>query len=334
MNNNQFCHLHVHIEYSMLDGLGTCEEYARKAKAMGFEYLGCSDHGSVSGLIQFQRECDREGIKPVLGCELYLVPDFQTKEKPNHCTVFIKNEEGWQNLLQMLTHANLEGFYKRPRVSFPFFLDHCSGLVILTGCIDSFLMAGEGLDFLSELEERMPDPWDLYFEVMPHNIERQKKVNEIALSLAWETLVGIDKRNPPFVATNDCHYVEEEDWETQEVLLAIQRRAKWDDPNRWKFGIKGLHLRGVDEMESAFRSQGVLSGDEISDAMTNTLEVAKKCCDFRIRKQDIFLPIVEGIEDPERYCIDNCLDHFKEIFGIDIRQDFWNEFTRSQRVNK
>jgi DNA polymerase-3 subunit alpha len=293
MNNNQFCHLHVHDQFSQLDGMGTAEQYVQKAKQMGFEYLALSNHGNGDGLIQFQKECDKNEIKPILGCELYIVQDVKSKDKASHMTVFVKNNEGWRNLLQILSYANLEGFYRRPRVDVNYFLEHCSGFVILTGCGNTFLTTDWGIDFLYELEKTIPDTWDLYFEVMPHDIEFQKNANKIALDLALEIIEGT-QFVPPIVATNDCHYINEEDWEAQEVLLAIQRGAKWNDPNRWKFGIKGLYLKSADEMYDSFIKQGVLNREEIIDALENTLDVAKKCCDFRIEKQTISLPNVRG----------------------------------------
>lgn len=294
MNNNQFCHLHVHDQFSQLDGMGTAEQYVKKAKKMGFEFLALTNHGNVDGLIQFQKACDKGGIKPVLGCELYIVNDLKTKDKANHMTVLVKDDQGWQNLLQILSYANLEGFYRRPRVDTEYFLNHCQGLVILTGCGDTFLRTDWGLDFLDKLDQKIPDPWDLYFEVMPHNMDFQKKANSIVI----EEVENYSESGYvlPLVATNDCHYIEAEDWETQEVLLAIQRGAKWNDPNRWRFGIKGLYLRSADEMVEEFRKQGILSDDDIADAMENTLKVARKCCDFRIKKQGISLPLVRKYE--------------------------------------
>jgi len=302
----------------MLDGMGTCLQYVQKAKEMDFQYLGCTDHGSVSGLIQFQKACDKEGIKPVLGCELYLVKDIsdKTKEnKPNHMTVFVKDDQGWGNLLQILSFANMEGFYRRPRVNCHYLLNHCEGLVILTGCVDSFLMASWGMEFLVELEVKMPDPWDLYFEVMPHEIDVQKKVNREAVRLAWETVAGVTDRLPPLVATNDCHYVEQDDWEVQEVLLAIQRKAKWNDPDRWTFGIKGLYLRTFEEMKRVFYDQGVLTHDETLFALEGTLKVARKCCDFRIKRQEISLPQVRGYkDDPNKNLRNLCETGDKAIY--------------------
>ena len=325
MNNDQFCHLHNHTEYSMLDGMGTCEQYAQKARQMGFEYLGCTDHGSVSGLIQFQKACEKIGIKPVLGCELYIVKDIKSKDKSKHMTVFVKDGQGWQNLLRMLSYANLQGFYRRPRVDVEYFLEHCQGLVILTGCADSFLKADWGLNFLSGLEEKMSDPWDLYLEVMPHDTDFQKEANKLALDLAWE-IAEAYICNPPLIATNDCHYVEPEDWEVQEVLLAIQRGAKWNDPKRWRFGITGLHLRTADEMFQAFRKQGILDGDEIDCAMTNTLEVARKCCGFKIEKKEISLPGVRGYEgDPNELLKDLCLQGERSVYLGSLFEDEYQE---------
>jgi len=288
MNNSQFCHLHVHDQYSQLDGIGTAEEYAKQAKQLGFQFLGLTNHGNVDGLIQLQKACDKEGVGPVLGCELYVVKNIKEKTSANHMTVFVKDDEGWQNLLQILSYANLQGFYRKPRVDCSYFLDHCEGLVLLTGCCDTFLCTDWGLSFLDDLDERMS--WDLYFEVMPHNIDSQIKANQMAIKCAYETVE--EGLIPPLVATNDCHYIEEDDWEAQEVLLAIQRGAKWSDKDRWRFNIKGLYLKSEQEMVKSFEEQGVLTDEEIDWAMEKTLEVAEKCSDFRIKKQNISLPII------------------------------------------
>ncbi|MBU2249667.1 MAG: DNA polymerase III subunit alpha, partial [Gammaproteobacteria bacterium] len=281
-----FAHLHVHNEYSQLDGMGTATQYAERAKELGFESLALTNHGNVDGLIQFQRACDKVGVNPIAGCELYVVPDRHRKEKGEkrgHATVLVKNHAGFENLMQMLTVANLEGFYYKPRVDYETMLKHLEGLVLLTGCSDSFLFShkpdnGKLDDMFLDLIRKE----DTYVEIMPHDIEQERRVVE------WWLKNGVSP--VPFVATNDCHYVMEDDWESQEVLLAMQRKAKWSDKDRWRFNIKGLHLRSAEEMFQAFRAQGILDNWQIRDAMERTVEVAEKCAGFRIEKQRMFLP--------------------------------------------
>ena len=284
MLNSLFVHLHIHSEYSQLDGFGTADNYAKRAKEMGFTHLALTDHGNVDGVLKWQTACKKNGIKPIIGCELYVVPDATVKEKEEryHITVLVKNEEGWQNLLQMLTYANLTGFYHRPRVSYDVVLNHLAGLVVLTGCSGSPLIDDTGKQFVDLLRQKE----DTYLEIMPHCIPSQVKVNDIV------------KRTPgKFVATNDCHYILEKQWKSQEVLLAIQRKAKWNDPNRWKFGFTGLHLRSADEMMEEFQKQNIFDSVSIRKAMRNTLEIAAKCQDFEIKRQSISLPRVPKFKD-------------------------------------
>lgn len=277
-----FAHLHTHSEHSLLDGVGKPETYAKYAKELGFDYLGVTDHGNVDGLIKWQKACNNEGIKPVLGCEGYIVPDASKKvkgEKRYHITVLVKNEKGWVNLLKMLSFANLEGHYYRPRFDFNLFKENCDGLMVLTGCHNTFLNCNEGVEFLRNLREVT----DVYLEVMPHSTGDQKAVNRLCLDLHHDLMI-------PIVATNDCHYVTKDMAKAQEVLLAIQRKAKWNDGDRWRFDIEGLHLRTVDEMRSAFRQQGILKYAEIKYAMDQTLEIAEECSQFRIEQRTVLLP--------------------------------------------
>ncbi|MBU2060137.1 MAG: PHP domain-containing protein, partial [Gammaproteobacteria bacterium] len=244
-------HLHVHSEHSLLDGYGSPKQYAERAKALGHKFLGLTDHGNVDGALKWQRACVKEGIRSIIGCEMYIVSDLKIKkkgEKRGHITVIVKNKEGWQALLRMLTIANLEGFYNKPRIDYRSFLDNVNdGLIILTGCSSSFLLFPDGQEMFFNLI-RMGI--ECYLEVMPHRIEVQYKINRLCLDLSKQT-------NVPLIATNDCHYVMEEQWKVQEVLLAIQRKDKWSNPKRWKFGFAGLHLRTEGEMVEEFSKQGI-----------------------------------------------------------------------------
>jgi len=292
-----FCHLHIHNEYSVLDGLGTAEEYATAAEAMGMKYLCLTNHGNIDGVLQWQEACEKHGVAPVVGCEMYVVDDARVKEKGekrNHVTLLVKDQKGFRNLNKMLTHACLEGFYYRPRIDWPLLLSHLEGLVLLTGCVDSVLQeAKKGSKILEALAAAAAD--DLYFEVMPHILSKQKVLNK-----------KIEKYHSKYrnkiVATNDCHYVRSADYKLQEVLLAIQSKKTWGDPGRFRFEVQNLHLRSSQEMISAFHRQNILPGEIVRQALKNTIEVAEKCSGFRIKKKKIRLPEVslpDGVEEDE-----------------------------------
>ncbi len=198
MENKEFCHLHVHSQYSQLDGLGKSEDYAKQAKKLGFKYLAITDHGNIDGTINFQNACKKEGIKSILGCELYIVPDMEQKAKGEfrgHMTVFVKNKAGWYTLCRLLSKANLEGFYHKPRVDFKSLLAaDLSGLIFATACSGSFLKLPKAELFLNKLVERT----EVYFEIMPHDADHQRDIHNLVKDLR------IDYPDIPLIATNDC----------------------------------------------------------------------------------------------------------------------------------
>jgi len=305
-----FCHLHLHNEYSHLDGFGSAKQHIAKIKELGMKYAAITNHGNVDGNLEWQKECDKQKIKPVLGCEAYIVPDANIKKKDDkrgHIVIFAKNFQGWTELCRLLTKANLDGFYKKPRIDFNTLLNSdLSGLVILTGCTASFINLPGGLEALLELRDKMPSR--LFLEIMPHEFEDQHIHNKKMLELHNQLKI-------PLVATNDCHYIDEDDDETQEVLLAIQTKAKWNDPKRFKFNLKGLYLRSVREMQLAFRKH-VFSTAQIKEAMENTIKVAEMCSDFRIPKQKISLPSPYENEDDNTKLFSLCNDGLVKLFGV------------------
>lgn len=297
MKNNEFCHLHVHNQYSLLDGFGSEQAFAKKAKALKFKYLALTNHGNIDGLIKHQRACVSENIIPLFGAEMYIVSDISNKElKADHITLLVKNQSGWETLCRLLTFANLEGFYKRPKIDHRTFMEEdLSGLIILTGCTASFLRSDLGEAFFWNLVDERGK--DLYLEIMPHDmpeqIEHNKKCKELSM-----------KYGIPLVATNDCHYINEDENVVQEVLLAVQTHVKWNDKKRWKFDIKGLHLRSYEEMKVAFKRQNVFSEKEYVAALHQTIEIAKKCEDFRIEKREVFLPKIKRLKKYSIYKAD------------------------------
>jgi DNA polymerase-3 subunit alpha len=183
-----------------------------------------------------------------------------------------------------------------------------SGLIIMTACAGSFLKLPGSTEVLKELSERTK----IYFEIMPHDIDSQHAIHN--------RIKKLSKQFPdiPFVATNDCHYIEEDEWEAQEMLLAINSRAKWDDPKRWKFGFKGLHLRTADEMLAAFKKQDDWPEDIVKQAMANTIKIARQCFQFRIQKQEISLPrspLAINVKNESTLLDSICKEGYENIFG-------------------
>ncbi|MCP4336628.1 MAG: DNA polymerase III subunit alpha [Mycoplasma sp.] len=286
MKKQKYAHLHLHDEYSLLDGFGSPEAYVKYAKEQGFEYLAQTNHGNVDGAITFQKACKKYGVKPVFGCELYVVEDRFEKEKYKHLNVLVKNQKGWSNLLRILTDANINGFYRRPRTDPSMLLKHSEGLYFTSACLSSLLTEDWGIKFFKNLMDKKRD---LAMEIMPHDIPQQLEVNRLAINFA-------NKYGLPIIATNDCHYIKKEDAINQEVLLAVQSKARWSDPNRWKFSTNEFYLKTRDEMKDAFKEISI-EGEPLEMAFDDSLEIAKECSNFEIKQLPVSLPKVPGYED-------------------------------------
>lgn len=312
--------LHNHNSFSLLDGLGTPEQFAKKANELGYKYLAITNHGSVDGVIKFQKACLDNDITPIIGIEFYIVPDgiVKEKEKRGHLTAWVKNQTGYENVLKMVTISQLDFFYRRPRIDYETLLNHCEGLCIGTACSASFLNNEGGVDFFHKLHDKIKD--DLYLEIMPHDYEDQHKINELCLKLNKETGVKL-------IVTNDCHYVNAEDTESHEVLLACQTKAKWSDPKRWRFSVTGLHLCEPEFIVNKFKEQGKIEDSIILQAMDNTQEICEKCEDFRIDRKEIILPLPPQYEgmDEEQVFRDLCEEGFKNKFDV-VTQEYRDRF--------
>jgi len=322
MNNSSFCHLHIHDQYSQLDGVGTADDYAKKAKELGFKYLGLTNHGNADGLIKFQKACSNYDIKSVLGCEFYIVPDLNIKEKGEkrgHILTFIKDQNGWENILKMLTIANVDGFYYRPRIDYNTFINHCDGLIVTTACASSFIKLDGGSDFFKKLVDKISD--NLYCEIIPLNWDHQVEFNSDIIKLSKEF-------NLQLFASNDCHYVNDGDNFAQEVLLAIQRRQKWNDEKRWKFSVDDLYLKTADEMIESFRRQKIIDAIDFRNAMKKSVEIAEICSEFKVEKMNFNLPKVYGYEDYDEddLLYNLCVDNYSEIFKSNIDGKYEERF--------
>ena len=294
-----FCHLHVHDQYSILDGFGTSEMYVSEAKKHNFKYIASTNHGNIDGLIKFQKCCEANDITPILGSELYVVDNLtikDNKEKRGHIVVLVKNAIGWNNLTKMLTIANLDGFYKKPRVDFNTILQYYEGLIFLTACTSSFIYNEKGIGFLENLLKKTKN---VYCEIMPIDFVNQQAHNKNILKIA-------KKYNLDVIASNDCHYPRSENAEAQEVLLAIQRKAKWDDPKRWKFDSVDLYLKSAKEMIESFKkNHPYINETTYISAIENTVKVAKQC-HYKLESENVFLPLIIEEKHEFEYLLQLC----------------------------
>jgi DNA polymerase-3 subunit alpha len=308
---NNFIHLHCHNEYSLLDGFGTSSNYAKKIIENNQLGMALTNHANVDGNIKFQNEFIKNNLIPIHGVEFYIVNNISEHpkgEKRSHLLALVKNEIGWTNILQMLTIANLDGQYYRPRISPEILLEHCEGLIISTACSSSFIKEKWGRKLLKDLYNKIGN--DLYTEVMPFNMQDQIEVNE--LSIKYANALGLKT-----IATNDCHYINKDDAQAQEVLLAIQTKKRWNDSDRWKFQVDGLYAKNYDEMFLAFKKQKQFNNKQIEEYLDNTLEVFEKCKDFRIPERKVALPKTPELKEyngtAEELLWEKCLVGFEKI---------------------
>jgi DNA polymerase III subunit alpha len=272
----EFVHLHVHSEYSLLDGAAQLEKLVRKAKDLKFPAIALTDHGNMFGAIDFYLASQKAGIKPILGCELYVAPGGRKErgsqdggyEGANHLTVLVRSDAGYRNLIKLVSKAYLEGFYYKPRVDKELLAEHADGLLVLSGCLNSevsrLLSAGE------TARARQAAGWyqevfgrDHYFmEVQAHGLAEQVKVTAATLEIA--SAIGA-----PVAGTNDSHYLESTHGRAHEALLCIQTGSSLTDPDRWRFSTEEFYVKSAEEMARVFA--------EIPDACRNTLAVAERC---------------------------------------------------------
>ena len=279
-----FVHLHVHSDYSLLDGLAKVPSLVKRAQECGQTAIALTDHGTVSGAINFYKEAKKGGIKPILGCEIYqsLGPMQERKRGYNHLTVLAKNDAGWKNLSRIASLANLEGFYYRPRVDFETLAKHSEGLVVLSGCLKGSVPVSLQQDRWDEARERAGQfkevfGDDFYLEVQPNSLEQQKVVNTGCLKLARE--MGIKP-----VATCDLHYIQKADAPAQEVRICIASGKLLSDENRLQMK-DDFYFKSSEEMFAAFA--------ECPEAVLATREIADKITDYDLlpgNRNEYFLP--------------------------------------------
>src|SRR5215831_10751825 len=276
MAHADFVHLHLHSEYSLLDGACRLDRLMEKAHELKLPALALTDHGVLYGAIDFFQTALAKGIKPIIGCEVYVAPGSRREKKTstggrdvyNHLVLLAKDETGYQNLIRLTTAAHLEGYYYKPRIDKELLAAHKEGLIALSGCLASEIPEWIQKDQLPKAREAIDwfkqtlGPENFYFELQNHGIPEQAKVNRQLIP--WAKEFGLK-----LVATNDVHYVEKGHSHAHDCLICIGTQTQLADTKRMKYAEEQFYLRSAEEMKARFA--------EIPEAVTNTLEVAEKC---------------------------------------------------------
>lgn len=269
-----FVHLHVHTEYSLLDGSARIGELVKRTKELGMDSIAITDHGVMYGVIDFYKACKKEGIKPVIGCEIYIAPrNLHQKEagidsEYYHLVLLAKNNDGYKNLMKIDSEAFIDGFYYKPRADYELLKKYSNGLIALSAClggeIQSLILKNQN----EEAEKKalfynsIFGSGNFYLELQDHGLPEQKKVNKVLMDISKRT--GI-----PLVATNDVHYINKDDADAHEILLCIQTGKTIDDDDRMRFEGSEYYLKSPEEMQEIF--------DFAPEAIENTVKIAEMC---------------------------------------------------------
>src|SRR5690348_12847881 len=279
-----FVHLHLHTQYSLLDGANKIKELLPRVAAAGMPACAMTDHGNMFGAVQFSQEAARQGVQPIIGCEMYVAPQSRFEKAGRiddyeaggnyHLILLATNREGYRHLCQLVTAGYRDGFHYKPRVDKELLGELNGGLIALSGCLRGevahSLMTGQAERARSAAEElaRIFDG-RFYVEIQDNHLAAQERVNVELIDLARR--LGL-----PLVGTNDCHYLAPDDAAAHEVLLCIQTGKTFSDERRWKFETDQLYVKDGAEMAAAFA--------HVPEAVTNTLDVARRC-DFELKQR-------------------------------------------------
>jgi DNA polymerase-3 subunit alpha len=276
MEHADFVHLHVHTDYSLLDGACQIGPLVELARSYRLPALAITDHGNMFGAVEFYKKARDAGIKPIIGSEVYVaIGDRRERTAVEgithgsfHLVLLVKDDEGYHNLIKLSTTGYLDGFYYRPRIDKEYLAEHAKGLICMSACtsgeISHYILAGdmeraqEAAAFYRDLFE----PGDFYLELMNIGFEENLVVNDGLAQIAQDL-------DLPLVCTNDCHYLHQEDAEAHDILLCLQTSKDLDDPNRLRFATNELYFKSPDEMKALF--------PEHPEALANTIEIAEKC---------------------------------------------------------
>ncbi len=312
----EFVHLHVHSEFSLLDGANRIKDLPKIAKELGMKAIALTDHGVMFGAIDFYKACKSNGIKPIIGCEMYVAPRSRFDKEPNidnkinHLILLAKNEKGYKNLLKLVSLSFVEGYYYKPRIDKEILEKYSDGLICCSACIAGEISQEIILGNIENAEKKAL--WyksifgeDYYFEIQHNGLKEQVLVNQKLIELS-------SKINIPLVATNDAHYTKKEDAQNHEILLCIQTGKKITDEDRMKFPTDEFYIKSPEEMKDYFIN--------VPEAINNTYKIAQKCnLDFEFG--NTVLPnydVPSGFETHYDYLENLCYEGLISRYGLSI----------------
>jgi DNA polymerase III subunit alpha len=319
MKHSDFVHLHLHTEYSLLDGACRVSDVVDKAHECKMPAIAVTDHGNMYGAIEFYKAAQEKGLKPIIGCETYIAPgDRREKKSTNardasyHLVLLAKDEVGYKNLVQLVSTAHLDGFYYKPRIDKEVLAKHSKGLIGLTSCLKGevpFQIKEGQLDKAkASLDEyrHIFEPGDFYVELQNHGIPEQQTVNRTLIPWAKEF-------NLPLVATNDVHYVERQHWEAHDCMICLQTQSLLADEKRMRYVSEQFYLRTPEEMHELFA--------EVPDALKNTVAVAEKC-NLLLEFGKLRFPVYEPPAGftREHYLRHLCVQGLHDRYGIEWKK--------------
>lgn len=327
MTTQEFIHLHLHTEYSLLDGIIKIDELIKQAKTYNMPALAITDHGNLFGVVEFYKKTSQEGIKPVIGCEVDITSQSRfdririnknsgiPEESLFHLILLVENEEGYKNLNRLITHSYLEGFYHRPKIDIELLANHSRGLVVLSGCLKGeipYNIVHNDFEKAEKVAKTFKEIFgeNFYLEIQPNSLPAQKIANKGLIELS-------KKLDIPVVATNNCHYLHKSDAKAYKILLCIRAGKTIKDEKIPNSQTDELYFKSPEEMYHAFR--------EIPEALKNTLVIAEKC-NFKLNLGQPKLPtynVPEGYT-PEQYLREIAIEGIKERLKGNI-PDKYNE---------
>ncbi|MBZ5561888.1 MAG: DNA polymerase III subunit alpha, partial [Acidobacteriia bacterium] len=274
MTADNFVHLHLHTDYSLLDGACEIAKLMDRAADLRMPAVAVTDHGNLFGAVKFYEAAKKRNLKPIIGCEVYVAPTSRfdrsaDADRPNHLILLCENERGYRNLVKLASSAYLEGYYYKPRIDKDLLARHADGLIATSGCLRGEVAVALLADRYDAARQSAYDLRDIfgkgnfYLEIQDQGLPEEQRLNPLLASLSRET--GI-----PLVATNDCHYLTKADARAQEVLICIQTGKTLSDTNRMKFPTEEFYFKSYDEMQALF-------GREVPEALARTIEVAERC---------------------------------------------------------
>ncbi|MBQ2160749.1 MAG: DNA polymerase III subunit alpha, partial [Firmicutes bacterium] len=308
-----FTHLHLHTEYSLLDGAARIKDVVSRAKELGMTSLAVTDHGAMFGVVDFYKECKAQGIKPIIGCEVYtaarshLDKEADLDKRQGHLILLAKNEIGYRNLIKIVSIGYTEGYYYKPRIDKDVLRAHSEGLICLSACLSGNVQRRLlNRDYNGAREEALAlldifGEGNFYLELQDHGLDDEKAIRADQLRLANELSL-------PIVATNDVHYVNKADWEPHDVLLCIQTGTVLDDEDRMRYPSHEFYLKSEEEMRALF--------ENLPEAIDNT-EIIADQCNFDFKFGEYHLPefIAPSGKTNEEYFRELCEKGLKERYG-------------------